>query len=153
MMLEVLRDILLGCNRRYLAHLSALDDFSAGARALDRVTRPRLVDGKTVKPINFFNRSERSVLRALQCPTSTIAAFRRADLMPRLTDLSPAALSRYISRLRKLDPLNRMERIATTSPKSVAPSQHAPTSPKTFSFPPSHDKIFAQIVKSRFTRA
>jgi hypothetical protein len=25
-----LREILLGCNRRYIAHLSALDDFSAG---------------------------------------------------------------------------------------------------------------------------
>ena len=36
-----LREILLGCNRRYLAHLSALDDFSAGVRALDRLTRPR----------------------------------------------------------------------------------------------------------------
>ena len=30
-----LREILLGCNRRYLAHLSALDDFSAGVRALE----------------------------------------------------------------------------------------------------------------------
>jgi hypothetical protein len=29
-----LREILLGCNRRYLEHLSALDDFSAGVRAL-----------------------------------------------------------------------------------------------------------------------
>ena len=29
-----LREILLACNRRYLAHLSALDDFSAGVRAL-----------------------------------------------------------------------------------------------------------------------
>jgi hypothetical protein len=36
-----LREILLGCNRRYLAHLSALDDFSAGVRALDRLTRVR----------------------------------------------------------------------------------------------------------------
>src|SRR5580693_8787496 len=46
------------------------------------------------------------------------------------------------------------EPIATTSPKSAAPpSQHAPTSPKTFSFPPSHDKIFAQNSKSRSTRA
>jgi len=25
-----LREIMLGCNRRYLAHLAALDDFSAG---------------------------------------------------------------------------------------------------------------------------
>ena len=36
-----LREILLACNRRYLAHLSALDDFSAGVRALDRLTKPR----------------------------------------------------------------------------------------------------------------
>ena len=50
-----LREILLGCNRRYLAHLSALDDFSAGVRALGRLTRPHEVDGKTVKGINFFD--------------------------------------------------------------------------------------------------
>ena len=36
-----LREILLGCNRRYLAHLSALDDFSAGVRSLARLTKPR----------------------------------------------------------------------------------------------------------------
>ena len=29
-----LREILLGCNRRNIAHLFALDDFSAGIRAL-----------------------------------------------------------------------------------------------------------------------
>ena len=34
-----LREILFGCNRRYLEHLSALDDFSAGVRALDRLTK------------------------------------------------------------------------------------------------------------------
>jgi hypothetical protein len=33
-----LREILLGCNRRYLAHLSALDDFSTGG------SRPRSSD-------------------------------------------------------------------------------------------------------------
>ena len=54
-----LREILLGCNRRYLAHLSALDDFSAGVRALDRLTKPREVDGKTVKGINFFEPGDR----------------------------------------------------------------------------------------------
>jgi DNA-binding MarR family transcriptional regulator len=103
-----LQDILRGCNQRYLAHLSALDDFAAGARALDQVTRPRQVDGKTVKPINFFNRMEQRVLRALQCPASTIAGLRRADLMPQPTDVSPAALSRYIRRLRKLGLLKRI---------------------------------------------
>jgi hypothetical protein len=43
-------------------------------RALDQVTRPRGVDGKTVKPINFFNRTEQNVLHALQSPASGRAA-------------------------------------------------------------------------------
>jgi hypothetical protein len=41
-----LREILLACNRRYLVHLSALDDFSAGVRAL-RLRRGKL---STVSP-------------------------------------------------------------------------------------------------------
>src|SRR3954470_15771932 len=49
-----LREILFGCNRRYLEHLSALDDFSAGVRAFDRLTKPRKVEDKTAKGINFF---------------------------------------------------------------------------------------------------
>ena len=57
-----LREILLGCNRRYLTFLSALDDFSAGTRALDRLTTPHVVAGKTVKGINFFNPMEQRLL-------------------------------------------------------------------------------------------
>ena len=73
-----LREILLGCNRRYLAHLSALDDFSAGVRALDRVTKPREVDGKTVKGINFFEPGDSALLHALQNPRVNIAGIRRS---------------------------------------------------------------------------
>jgi hypothetical protein len=54
--------ILLGCNRRYLAHLSALDDVSAGVRALGRLTRPRTVDGKTITGINFFAPLDKALL-------------------------------------------------------------------------------------------
>jgi hypothetical protein len=57
-----LREILLGCNRRYFTFLSALDDFSAGARAFDRLTTPHVVAGKTVKGINFFNPMEQRLL-------------------------------------------------------------------------------------------
>ena len=149
--LRDLQDILLACNRRYLAYLSALDDFSAGARALDQVTRPRRIDGKTMKPINFFNRMEQAVLRALQCPASAIAGLRRADLSPHLTDLSPAAISRYISRLRKLGLLKRIQRHLSLLPHQNRARRRRslfPSSPRTFSFPPSHDKIFAQNVKS-----
>lgn len=36
-----LREILLGCNQRYLAFLSSLDDPSAGERDLPRLSQPR----------------------------------------------------------------------------------------------------------------
>jgi len=56
---------LLGCNRRYLEYLSSLDDFSAGIRALDRLTQPRPVKGRNVRGLNFFSRAEQTLLSAL----------------------------------------------------------------------------------------
>src|ERR1700722_6101887 len=83
-----LREILLGCDRRYLAHLSALDDFS-GVRALARLTRQRDVDGKTVKSINFFEPRDGALLHAPRNPRTNIAGVRRADLLPDLGMFSP----------------------------------------------------------------
>jgi hypothetical protein len=78
-----LREILFGCNRRYLAHLSALDDFSAGVRALDRLTRPRTVGDKTVKGINFFEAGDNALF-------------------------SPARLSRQLRRLLDIGVIKRV---------------------------------------------
>jgi hypothetical protein len=103
-----LREILLGCNRRYLAHLSALDDFSAGVRALDRVTKSRAVDGKTVKGINFFEPGDSALLHALQNPRVNIAGIRRADLLPDLTMFSPTRLSRQLRRLLNIGVIKRV---------------------------------------------
>jgi len=113
-----LRGILLGCNRRYLAHLSSLDDFSAGVRALDRVTKPRDVDGKTVKGINFFEPGDSALLHALQNPRvnprvkrpgASIAGVRRADLLPDLGMFSPARLSRQLRRLLDIGVIKRVK--------------------------------------------
>ena len=103
-----LREILLGCNRRYLTFLSALDDFSAGTRALDRLTTPHVVAGKTVKGINFFNPVEQRLLRVLQRPAFNIAGIRRAHLLPVLDKLSPATVTRQLSRLRTLGLIKRI---------------------------------------------
>ncbi len=106
--LKDLRHILLGCNRRYLAYLSALDDVSAGVRALDRLTRPRPVKGKTIKGVNFFSPGEQALLRALQRPAFNIAGIRRADLIPVLTNVSAAGVSRQLQRLRHLGLIKRV---------------------------------------------
>ena len=103
-----LREILLGCNRRYLAHLSSLDDFSAGVRALERLTRPREVDGKTVKGLNFFDPGENALLKALQDPRVNIKGIRRGDLLPALGMPSPGRLSQQLRRLRELGVIKRV---------------------------------------------
>jgi hypothetical protein len=102
-----LREILLGCNRRYLAHLSALDDFSAGVRALGRLTRPRDVDGRTVKGINFFEPGDSALLHALQNPRVNIAGIRRGDLLADLRMFSPTRLSRQLCRLLDISVIKR----------------------------------------------
>src|SRR5258705_68436 len=103
-----LRDILFGCNRRYLEHLSALDDFSAGVRALDRLTKPRTVDDRTIKGINFFDPTDNALLHALQNPRVNIAGIRRADLLPLLDQLSPHRLSRQLRRMRDIGLIKRV---------------------------------------------
>ena len=103
-----LREILFSCNRRYLAHLSALDDFSVGVRALDRLTKPRWVKDKTVKGINFFDPVDNALLHALQDPRVNIAGIRRADLMPLLDHISPPRLSRQLRRMRDIGVIKRV---------------------------------------------
>jgi hypothetical protein len=95
-----LREILLGCNRRYLDFLSALDDFSAGTRCLDKLTTPREIDGHRVKGFNFFDKTEHDLLCSLQHPEFNICGVRRANLKPFLPNLSAASITRYIRRLR-----------------------------------------------------
>ena len=106
--LKDLREILLSCNRRYLEYLSSLDDFSAGIRALDRLTQPRPVNGRNLKGLNFFSRAEQTLLAALQRPGFNIAGLRRADLLPLLSQSSPATLSRQLVRLRHLGVIKRV---------------------------------------------
>jgi hypothetical protein len=103
-----LREILSACNRRYLAHLSALDDFSAGVRALDRLTKPRKVEGKNVRGINFFDPVDNALLHAFQNPRVNIAGVRRADLAPLLDELSPSRLSRQLHRLREIGVIKKV---------------------------------------------
>ncbi len=108
--LQDLREILFGCNRRYLEYLSSLDDFSAGVRALDRLAQPRPVKGRRVNGLNFFSRPEQNLLSALQRPGFNIAGLRRADLRPLIAQCSPATLSRRLARLRQLGVIKRVGR-------------------------------------------
>jgi hypothetical protein len=102
-----LREILLGCNQRYLEFLSSLDDHSGGQRALERVTHPKPDGDRSFKGLNFFDRNDQALLRAVQRPAFDIHGLARRDLLRLLPELSPAKLSRQLRRLRVLGLLKR----------------------------------------------
>ena len=81
--LKDLREILLSCNRRYLEYLSSLDDFSAGIRALDRLTQPRPVKGRNLRGLNFFSRAEQTLLAALRRHCLILIDARFSSCSPR----------------------------------------------------------------------
>jgi hypothetical protein len=96
-----LREILLGCNQRYRAFLSSLDDPSAGERDLQRLSQPRIGADPSVKGLNFFDAAEQTLLRTLQLGKFAIHGWRRADLLAHLK-LTPSAMSRQLKRLHVL---------------------------------------------------
>ena len=102
-----LRDILLGCNERYLEFLSSLDDHSSGTRLLERITLPKPDGDRSFKGVNFFDLNDQALLRAVQRPEFNIHALARCDLIQLLPDLSPSTLSRQLRRLRVLGLIKR----------------------------------------------
>ena len=96
-----MREILLGCNQRYLAFLSSLDDTSAGERDLQRLSQPRVGSDPSVKGLNFFNSVDQSLLKTMQRGEFNIHGWRRADLIKHVP-LTPSAMSRQLKRLRML---------------------------------------------------
>ena len=105
-----LREILLGCNRRYLEFLSAMDDTSSGERDLVRLSEPKQDTDRTIKGLNFFAPHEHKLLRALQRPEFNIRGVRRADLKALLAQYSDSRLSRQLRRLRMLGLIKRVAR-------------------------------------------
>jgi hypothetical protein len=104
-----LREILAGCNRRYLEFLSALEDTASGERDLAKLTEVQHAGERTIKGLNFFARAEQALLRALQRPEFNIHGMCRADLKP-FVPLSDSALSRQLQRLRVLGLIKRVTR-------------------------------------------
>lgn len=96
-----LREILLGCNRRYLEHLSALSDLSVGDGNLHRLTSPKAVNGHALKALNCLDHTQQALLHAPQRPAFNVRVTRRADLMRFLPHVSASGMTRYLWRLRQ----------------------------------------------------
>jgi hypothetical protein len=105
-----LREILAGCNRRYLEFLSAIEDTASGQRDLTRLSEPQREGDRTIKGLNFFAPAEQKLLRALQRPEFNIHGVRRAELRAFANDYTESRLSRELRRLRTLGLIKRVVR-------------------------------------------
>ena len=78
-----LREILLGCNRRYLEFLSALQDTSGGERDLARLCEPQRDGDRTIKGLELLRAAPSSnCCGHCSVPEFNIHGVRRADLKP-----------------------------------------------------------------------
>ena len=95
-----LRGLMSDANRRYLEFISALEDPSAGTKALQKVAEPTAENGRNYRGFNFFSADDDLVLSAIVRGEFTISGLRNKDLRKYIPDRNPAWISRCMKRLR-----------------------------------------------------
>jgi hypothetical protein len=95
-----LRGLMAAANHRYLDFISALDDPTAGTKALQKITEPAEENGRTYRGFNFFSTEDDRVLSAIVRGEFTISGFRNKDLRVNLREKKSAWISRHLKRLR-----------------------------------------------------
>ena len=63
--LSDLKDVMFGCNRRYIDFLSAIDDPTNGIKKVNKISRPIREKGRSFRGFNLFNDEDEAVLRAI----------------------------------------------------------------------------------------
>lgn len=95
-----LGQLLKAANRRYLEFISTFDDPSDGARKLERVSEPIKENNRSFKGFNFFARGDQRLFEVLVRGEFNINGFRNQTIRRLIPDLSPASISRILTRLR-----------------------------------------------------
>jgi hypothetical protein len=90
--------------QRYLEFISAFDDPSDGIKKLNEVTGKKQVNGKNVKGINFFDKTDMKILNSISAPELVLNGFRCKYLksaFPEFKD-KPWRITCILKRLRNL---------------------------------------------------
>jgi len=95
-----LRGLMAAANKRYLEFISALEDPSAGTKALRKVAQPVAENGRNYRGFNFFSADDDLILAAIVRGEFTISGLRNKDLQRYLPGKKPAWISRCLKRLR-----------------------------------------------------
>lgn len=96
--LSFLADNLKAANKRYLEFISAFDNKEVGRKRLENITSSKSKDNRNYKGINFFNKEDLLVLRAIARGEFNINGFRNKN-MQKLLGFNSSKISRLIKRL------------------------------------------------------
>ena len=94
-----LRTLLAAANQRYLAFLAALDDPSAGVKAVRRLAEPVAAQGRTYSGFTLFRAADQALFTLLARGEWCISGLRNHDLQRR-TGKTTAQISSCLRRLR-----------------------------------------------------
>jgi len=94
-----LRALLGAANQRYLAFLAALDEPTAGVKAVRRLAEPVATKGRTYSGFNLFRAADQRLFELLARGEWCISGLRNHDLQ-RLTGQTTAQISYCLRRLR-----------------------------------------------------
>ncbi|MBT4594503.1 MarR family transcriptional regulator [bacterium] len=97
--LSDLKDVMFGCNRRYIGYLSAIDDPTNGIKKVNKISRPVREKGRSFRGFNLFNEEDEVVLRAIAQGGVQGFGIRNFTLRKAL-DKTSGQISHILKRLR-----------------------------------------------------
>jgi hypothetical protein len=97
--LPVLSELMEAANHRYLEFVSAIEDFTAGIKNLEKVSKPAGDDQRTYRGFNFFDEEDHQLFEALVRGEFNIHGFKNCLLRAVLVVKSGPQISRILKRL------------------------------------------------------
>ena len=97
--LNLLQEMLLAANHRYLQFISAFDDMSPGIKKLNKVSETVIQNSRPYKGFNFFDEDDQRLLETIARGEFNISGFQNKHLRKMMPGKTSAQISRILKRL------------------------------------------------------
>jgi hypothetical protein len=96
--------------KRYLDFISGFDDPTSGIKILAGVTNKQQVEGKNVKGLNFFDRSDERIILAVADGKFNLKNLRAKDLKIKFPEFTAWKITAILKRLKNLSLIKRLKK-------------------------------------------
>ena len=97
--LNLLREMMLAANYRYLQFISAFDDSSLGIKKLNKVSETISQSNRSYKGFNFFDEDDQKLFEIIARGEFNLSGFQNKHLRKMLPGKTSAQISRILKRL------------------------------------------------------